>query len=73
MIIFCYKNGKSIMIVFCYKDGKSMMPSQIIIKIKFVHFSKDEFCKLCIRSHTRSHAMKYDYRFNKSGVIIKFG
>ena len=43
MRIFQYKSVKSIMIAACHKSGKSIITSLIIIiKIKFICFSKNE-------------------------------
>ena len=70
MTVSCYKNGKSILIAACYKGGKSMITSLIIIKIRFVYFSKDEFGGLYIGLHTRSCARLHNHRFCDHGVII---
>ena len=68
--MFCYKNSKLIMTAARYKGGKLIITSLIIIKIRFVCFSKDKVGGSHIRSYIRSycrsncrlHAKSYDYR-----------
>ena len=62
-----YKSGKLIMTAAHYESGKLMMTSLIIIKIRFICFSKDEIGVSRVRSHARSH----NYKSRDHGVTIK--
>ena len=58
-----------IIIIPCYKGNKSLIANLIIMKIRFICFSKDEIGGLCVRSYVRLHTRLRDYKSYDYGVI----